>query len=76
VKDIRDVIADLDPLVQGLGIYFRTGNPATKFVQADRYVAWRLHGLMVKKRTATCMPLSDPSPDDPETAVPLERSSN
>jgi RNA-directed DNA polymerase len=48
--DIRDVIADLNPLLRGWGNYFRTGNAATKFRQADRYVAWRLRRLMIKKR--------------------------
>jgi RNA-directed DNA polymerase len=48
--DIREVIADLNPLLRGWGNYFRTGNAATKFIQADKYVWQRLHGLMVKKR--------------------------
>jgi RNA-directed DNA polymerase len=48
--DIRDVIADINPILRGWGNYFRTGNAATKFRQADRYVARRLYGLMVKKR--------------------------
>jgi RNA-directed DNA polymerase len=48
--DIRDVIADLNPLLRGWGNYFRTGNAAIKFRQADRYVAWRLRRLMIKKR--------------------------
>ena len=48
--DIREVIADLNPLLRGWGNYFRTGNAATKFIQADRYVVRRLRGLMVKKR--------------------------
>jgi RNA-directed DNA polymerase len=50
VKDIRDVIADLNPLLRGWGGYFRTGNAALKFRQADRYVAWRLKRLLIKKR--------------------------
>jgi RNA-directed DNA polymerase len=50
VKDIRDVIADLNPLLRGWGNYFRTGNAAVKFRQADRYVAWRLQRLLIKKR--------------------------
>ncbi len=49
-QDIREVIADLNPLLRGWGNYFRTGNAATKFRQADRYVAWRLRRLMIKKR--------------------------
>ncbi|MGH3577712.1 MAG: group II intron reverse transcriptase/maturase [Mycobacterium sp.] len=50
VKDIRDVIKDVNPLLRGWGAYFRTGNAAVKFRQADRYVAWRLKRLMIKKR--------------------------
>jgi RNA-directed DNA polymerase len=48
--DIRDVIADINPILRGWGNYFRTGNAAAKFVQVDRYVAWRLYRLMVRKR--------------------------
>jgi RNA-directed DNA polymerase len=48
--DIRDVIADLNPVLRGWGNYFRTGNAAAKFRQADRYVVHRLFRLMVKKR--------------------------
>jgi len=48
--DIRDVIADLNPVLRGWGNYFRTGNAAGKFRQVDRYVVWRLFRLMVKKR--------------------------
>jgi RNA-directed DNA polymerase len=48
--DIREVIADLNPLLRGWGNYFRTGNAATKFRQADEYVVWRLRTLMMKKR--------------------------
>jgi RNA-directed DNA polymerase len=47
---IREVIADLNPLLRGWGSYFRTGNAATRFIQADGCVWQRLHGLMVKKR--------------------------
>jgi RNA-directed DNA polymerase len=49
-EDIRVVIAALNPLLRGWGNYFRTGNAAIKFGQADDYVVQRLHGLMVKKR--------------------------
>lgn len=48
--DIREVIADLNPLLRGWGNYFRTGNAAAKFRQADDYVVWRLRNLMIKKR--------------------------
>ncbi|HXZ75501.1 MAG TPA: group II intron maturase-specific domain-containing protein [Streptosporangiaceae bacterium] len=49
-SDIREVIADVNPVLRGWGNYFRTGNAADKFRQVDRYVVMRLHGLMVKKR--------------------------
>jgi RNA-directed DNA polymerase len=49
-RDIREVIADLNPVLRGWGNYFRTGNAADKFRQADDYVVWRLRRLMIKKR--------------------------
>ena len=49
-RDVREVIADLNPVLRGWGNYFRTGNAATKFRQVDHYVVRRLRGLMVKKR--------------------------
>ena len=48
--DIRDVVADLNPVLRGWGSYFRTGNAASKFRQADDYVVFRLRRLMIKKR--------------------------
>jgi RNA-directed DNA polymerase len=48
--DIRDVIADINPILRGWGNYFRTGNAADKFRQADHYVVRRLRSLMIKKR--------------------------
>jgi hypothetical protein len=48
--DIRDVIADLNPVLRGWGNYFRTGNASTKFVQLDLYVFWRLRTLRVKRK--------------------------
>lgn len=48
--DIREVIAELNPVLRGWGNYFRTGNAASKFRQADRYVEFRLRRLMIKKR--------------------------
>jgi len=47
--DIREVIADLNPILRGWAGYFRTGNAAGKFVQIDRYVERRLAGLMRKR---------------------------
>ena len=48
-QDIREIIAMLNPILRGWGNYFRTGNAAKKFNQLDRYVAWRLRRLMVKR---------------------------
>jgi RNA-directed DNA polymerase len=48
-QNIREVIADLNPILRGWGNYFRTGNAAEKFVQIDRYVERRLGGLMRKR---------------------------
>ncbi|MGH3577002.1 MAG: group II intron reverse transcriptase/maturase [Mycobacterium sp.] len=54
--DIRDVIADLNPLLRGWGNYFRTGNAADKFRQADDYVVKRLRKIMVRKRGRNLRP--------------------
>jgi RNA-directed DNA polymerase len=50
VKGIREVIADLNPVLRGWGNYFRTGNAADKFIQIDRHVAWRLKRLLIKRK--------------------------
>jgi RNA-directed DNA polymerase len=50
IKDIREVIADLNPVLRGWGTYFRSGNAADKFTQIDRYVAWRLKRLLIKRK--------------------------
>lgn len=50
VRDIRVIIAELNPILRGWGNYFRTGNAGDKFIQLDRYVAWRLKRLLIKKR--------------------------
>jgi RNA-directed DNA polymerase len=49
VKDIREIIQELNPVLRGWGNYFRTGNAADKFRQVDDYVVKRLRGLLVKK---------------------------
>jgi len=49
-QDIRVVIADINPILRGWGNYFRTGNAARKFGEADDYVVFRLRRLMIKKR--------------------------
>jgi len=49
VKDIREVIRDLNPLLRGWGNYYRTGNASDKFQQIDAYVWQRLVGLLAKR---------------------------
>jgi RNA-directed DNA polymerase len=49
-QQLDDVIARLNRFLRGWGNYFRTGNAANKFVELDRYVAWRLKRLLIKKR--------------------------
>ena len=44
----------LDRLWLQAGNYFRTGNAAPKFRQADDYVVLRLRRLMIQKRDGTC----------------------
>jgi group II intron reverse transcriptase/maturase len=50
MKDIRDVIRDLNPVLRGWGGYFRTGNASIKFQQIDRYVNERLVRLIYGRR--------------------------
>lgn len=46
MKDIRDVIQVLNPVLRGWGNYFRSGNASWKFQQVDRYVNRRLVRLL------------------------------
>jgi group II intron reverse transcriptase/maturase len=50
VKDVRSIIADLNPVIRGWGNYFCTGNAARKFNQLDGYVYRCLHRFMVRRR--------------------------
>ena len=50
VKDVRAIIADLNPVLRGWGNYFKTGNAAIKFIQTDTYVQERLRRFMVKRK--------------------------
>jgi RNA-directed DNA polymerase len=54
--DIREVIADLNPILRGWGQYFRTGNAATRFIQLDSYVWRRLHSLRLMRKGRTLKP--------------------
>lgn len=48
--DLKATIGAVNQFLRGWGGYFRTGNAATKFRQLDRYVAWRLKRLLIKRR--------------------------
>jgi RNA-directed DNA polymerase len=41
-KEVRQLIADLTPVLRGWGNYFRTGNADREFNQMDHYVVKRL----------------------------------
>jgi len=49
MKDIREVIRAINPVLRGWGGYFRTGNASGKFNQIDRYVHRRLMRLLVRR---------------------------
>jgi group II intron reverse transcriptase/maturase len=46
LRDIREIIEVLNPVLRGWGNYFRTGNASWKFQQVDRYVNQRLVRLL------------------------------
>jgi len=48
--DLRDVIADLNPVLRGWGNYFKTGNAAKRFNQLDTYVWSRLRKLRLERK--------------------------
>jgi RNA-directed DNA polymerase len=48
--ELKAVIGRLNLFLRGWGNYFRTGNAGSKFTTIDRYVAWRLKRLLIKKR--------------------------
>jgi group II intron reverse transcriptase/maturase len=49
VKDIREVIAEINPVLRGWGNYFRTGNASGKFNAIDGYVRQRLLRLLSRR---------------------------
>ncbi|MGH9318219.1 MAG: group II intron reverse transcriptase/maturase [Thermoanaerobaculia bacterium] len=49
MRDIREVIRVLNPVLRGWGNYFRTGNASQKFRQIDRYVETRLGRLLANR---------------------------
>jgi len=46
MKDVRDVIVALNPVLRGWGAYFRTGNASMQFNSLDRFVTSRLVRLI------------------------------
>ena len=48
-KDVKQVIAKLNPVLRGWGQYFRTGNAERKFNQLDSYVYRRLTRWMMRR---------------------------
>ena len=50
MRDIEEVIADLNPLLRGWSNYFRTGNASRHFIAIDHYVWTRLVRLLAKQR--------------------------
>lgn len=50
VKDVREIIERLNPILRGWGNYFRTGNAAIKFNQADTHVWERVHRFLVRRK--------------------------
>jgi group II intron reverse transcriptase/maturase len=56
VKDVRKLIANLNPVLRGWGEYFRTGNAMKKFTQLDTYVWQRLRGFLVRRKGRNLKP--------------------
>ena len=50
LKDVDEVIADLNLVLQGWGGYFRTGNASKQFNQIDYYVWRRITRMLGKQR--------------------------
>lgn len=50
MRDIREVIEELNPILRGWCNYFRTGNASRHFTSIDRYVTERLHRLLRRRR--------------------------
>ena len=48
--DLREVIADLNPVLRGWGNFYKTGNAAKRFNQVDSYVYQRLRALRIKRK--------------------------
>ena len=49
IKDVREIICRLNPILRGWGNYFRTGNASAKFNALDHYVHRRLCRVMERR---------------------------
>jgi len=54
--DIREIIAELNPVLRGWANYFRTGNAAKRFIQLDTYVWQRLRRLRIQRKGRNLKP--------------------
>jgi RNA-directed DNA polymerase len=54
MRDIREVIRELNPVLRGWGNYFRTGNASKHFNAIDAYVTERLGRLLASRRGDHC----------------------
>jgi group II intron reverse transcriptase/maturase len=50
VRDVRELIDRLNPVLRGWGNYFRTGNAAHKFILIDDYVVHRLKRFLAQRK--------------------------
>jgi RNA-directed DNA polymerase len=48
-KDVKQIIADLTPVLRGWGNFFRTGNAEREFNKLDRYVVKRLRSWQYRR---------------------------
>jgi group II intron reverse transcriptase/maturase len=50
MRDLREVVVELNPILRGWGGYFRTGNASRHFRSIDMYVTGRLVHLLRRRR--------------------------
>jgi hypothetical protein len=49
IRDVRQLIAELNPVLRGWGNYFRTGNATQKFRAIDRYTEKRIRQFLERR---------------------------
>jgi len=49
IRDVRQLIAELNPVLRGWGNYFRTGNATKKFRAIDRYTERRIRAFLERR---------------------------